>query len=370
MPSVVSKLEDGVYNHAIQINRFEEGVKRRALGFLKEMSDDINQLLTDSPTQMQAVRLNALLSQVDNLIADAHNEAKVDMREQLLDFAGIEEEATTKIMNEAIETDVFSPKMTERQLRAVVDDELVRGALSSDWWDRLSDNTKNKVTKGIQLGIAEGESMSQIKTRLLGKTTGEFETYEVGGKTKRRMKRVGGWLQLSNREAEAVIRTSVHGVASSVRDQTYLANLDVIDAVESVATLDGRTTPLCASYDGLRWKAENHEPIGGHGKVYRSTPRHWNCRSTHVPVISKLEELEKRALTKGKKIPPAVRASVGGPQRPTVSMDKWLRKQGKEMQNKIVGSKAKGNLFRTKKSLKLRDFTNRRGDPLSVNALR
>ena len=80
MPSVVSKLEDGVYNHAIQINRFEEGVKRRALGFLKEMSDDINQLLTDSPTQMQADRLNALLSQVDNLIADAHNEAKVDMR--------------------------------------------------------------------------------------------------------------------------------------------------------------------------------------------------------------------------------------------------------------------------------------------------
>ena len=368
--SVVSRMEDGVFDHAIDISRFEEGMKRRTIGFLKEMSDDINRLLSDSPTQLQAARLNALLGQVDNVIVDAHRSAKTDMRNQLLDFAPVEEKATTKIMNDSLQANVFSPTMTEAQLRAVVDDSLVRGALASDWWDRLEDNTKNKITKGIQLGIAEGESMSQIKTRLLGRTTGEFETYEVGGKTRRRMKRKGGWIQVSNREAEAVIRTSVHNVASTVRDQTYLNNLDVIDQVESVATLDGRTTPLCASYDGLRWNADTHEPVGGHGKTYRSTPRHWNCRSTHVPVLGELDKLDKIAKTKGVKIPPASRASVSGKQRATMNMDKWLRKQGNDMQDTITGSKAKGNLFRSKKSMKLRDFTDRRGDPLTINALR
>ena len=368
--SVVSRMEDGVFDHAIDISRFEEGMRRKTIGFLKEMSDDISRLFSDSPTQIQADRLNALLNQVDGVIEDAHKNAAVDMRNQLLDFAPIEEKATTQIMNDSLKADLFSPQMTPQQLRAVVDDSLVRGALASDWWDRLGSNTKNKITKGIQLGIAEGEGMGQIKARLLGRTTGQFETIEVGGKTVRRAVRVGGWIQASNREAEAVIRTSVHTVASKVRDETYKNNLDVIDQIESVATLDGRTTPLCASYDGLRWNAENHEPVGGHGKIYRSTPRHWGCRSTHVPVIGELDRLDKIAKNKGIKIPRATKASIQGPQRATMNMDKWLRKQSNEMQDKIVGGKTKGNLFRNKTKLTLKDFTDRRGDPISIQELR
>ena len=370
--TVASRMEDGVYSHAIDINRFEEGMKRRTIGFLKEMSDDINRLLSDSPTLLQSDRMKSLLDQVDGVIADAHQIAKVDMRKQLLDFAPVEEKASTKIMNDSLEADLFSPKMTSMQLQAVVDDSLIRGALGSKWWDRLEENTKNKITKGIQLGIAEGESMSQIKTRLLGKTTGEFETYEVGGKTRRRMKRVGGWIQVSNREAEAVIRTSVHSVASSVRDKTYLANLDVIDQVQSVATLDGRTTPICASYDGLRWTADGHKPVGGHGKVYLATPRHWNCRSTHVPVLSELDKLDAIAKTKGIKIPPASRASMKGrlfEVHGMKSMDDWLKTQDIPIQNALVGGAAKGALYRTGK-IKLKDFTGRRGDPISVEDLR
>ena len=367
--SVVSRMEDGVFDHAIDINRFEEGMKRRTIGFLKEMSDDISRLLSDSPTMLQADRLNSLLGQVDGVIADAHRSAKIDMRNQLIDFAPIEEKATTKIMNDSLEADLFSPKMTSMQLQAVVDDSLIRGALGSKWWDRLEENTKNKITKGIQLGIAEGESMSQIKTRLLGKTTGQFETYEVGGKTRRRMKRVGGWIQSSNREAEAVIRTSVHSVASNVRDKTYLANLDVIDQIQSVATLDGRTTPICASYDGLRWYADGHKPVGGHGKAYLPTPRHWNCRSTHVPVLGELDKLDAIAKTKGIKIPPASRASVSGPVQGMKSLDEWLKTQDIRTQNALVGGAAKGALYRTGK-IQLKDFTGRRGDPISVEDLR
>lgn len=369
--SVVSRMEDGVFDHAIDINRFEEGMKRRTIGFLKEMSDDISRLLSDSPTLLQADRLNSLLGQVDGVIADAHKSAKVDMRNQLIDFAPIEEKATTKIMNDSLEADLFSPKMTSMQLQAVVDDSLIRGALGSKWWDRLEENTKNKITKGIQLGIAEGESMSQIKTRLLGKTTGQFETYEVGGKTRRRMKRVGGWIQASNREAEAVIRTSVHSVASNVRDKTYLANLDVIDQIQSVATLDGRTTPICASYDGLRWTADGHKPVGGHGKAYLPTPRHWNCRSTHVPVLGELDKLDAIAKTKGIKIPPATRASVQGKVPALTKMDDWLLIQPEVTQNKLLGGVAKGDLYRKGfGTFKVKDFTGRRGDPLNIEDLR
>jgi len=369
--SVIDKLEDGVYKHAIDLTRFEESVKRRALGLLKEMTDDINQLLEDSPTLFQEQRLKALLEQVEFTIAEAHSKGKADMRNMLLELAPIEEKATTKIMNESLDADLFSPVLTEGQLREIVDESLIRGAVASDWWDRLEENTKNKIVKGIQLGIAEGETLGQIKKRLLGTTTGEYESYEVGGKTKRRMKRKGGWIQTSNREAEALIRTSVHNVASTVRDKTYMNNLDVVNAVESVATLDGRTTPLCASYDGLRWTADGHRPIGGHGKAYLPTPRHWNCRSTHVPVIDELEKLDRLARNKGITLPAQTRASVGGPVPAVTDMDKWLKRQNKTTQNAILGGTAKGDLWRQGKGkFKLKDFTGRRGDPLTIEELK
>ena len=126
-------------------------------------------------------------------------------------------------------------------------------------------------------------------------------------------------------------------MASSVRDKTYLANLDVIDQIQSVATLDGRTTPICASYDGLRWTADGHKPVGGHGKTYLPTPRHWNCRSTHVPVLGELDKLDAIAKTKGIKIPPASRASVSGPVHGMKSLDEWLKTQDIPTQNALVG---------------------------------
>lgn len=370
MASVIDKLEDGVYNHAIDINRFEENMKRRSIGFLREMADDINNLLSETTIRTDdSARLNELKRQIENIISESVSSAKTDMRQQLLDFAPIEEKATIDIMNDSLQVKVLTTGMTPAQLRAIVDDNLIRGAVASDWWDRLEDNAKNRIVKGIQLGFSEGESIEDMKDRLLGKRTGQFEQYVVGDKVRRRYERKGGWISMSDREAESLVRTAVHNVSSKVRDDTYMANLDIINAVESVATLDSRTTTLCASYDGLRWTADGHKPIGGHGKVYLPTPRHWGCRSTHVPVISKLDKLDELAKQKGLKIPPAVRASVSGSQPATQSMDSWLKKQSVTRQDRIVGGKQKGELFR-KGKLKLKDFTNRRGDPLTLEQLK
>jgi len=370
MPSIIDKLEDGVYSHAVDLNRFEENMKRRAIGFLRDMADDINKLLSETTLKTgEDARLNELKRQIENIISESHKSAKADMRSQLIDFAPIEEKATVDIMNDALEVKVFNTAMTPGQLRAIVDDNLIRGAVASAWWDRLEDNTKNRIVKGIQLGFSEGESIEDMKDRLLGKRTGQFETYVVGDKVRRRYERKGGWISMSDKDAESLVRTAVHNVSSKVRDDTYMANLDVIDAVESVATLDSRTTTICASYDGLRWTADGHKPIGGHGKAYLPTPRHWGCRSTHVPVISALDELDNIAKQKGFKIPPAIRASVSGPQPATQSMDSWLKKQSVSRQNRIVGGKQKGDLFR-KGKLKLKDFTNRRGDPLTLEELK
>ena len=217
MPTVIEKLEDGIYDHAIQVNRFEENLKRRSIGFLREMADDINGLLSDAKqmTVSDGSRLNEMLRQVKTVIAESHSSAKLDMRSQLLDFAPLEEKATLDIMNHSLQTEIFSPNMTPAQLRAVVDDGLIRGAVASEWWDRLEQNTQNRIVKGIQLGFSEGESIEDMKDRLLGKRTGNFENYIVADKLRRRYERKGGWISMSDRDAESLIRTAVHKVSSN-----------------------------------------------------------------------------------------------------------------------------------------------------------
>ena len=367
---VIERLQDKVFEHAIDVNRFEESVRRKIIGLIREMSDDINSILSDmsiSPS-VSDDKLDALLKEVQTIITEAHTSAKNELRNELINFAPVEEKAVVNELNDSVQTVVFSQQMTPAQIAGIVDDTKIRGALTSDWWDRLDQNTQNRIIKGIQLGMSEGESIEELKDRLLGKRTGQFETFTVGDKTKRRFERKGGWISMTDREAESIVRTAVHKVSTDVREGTYQANDDVIDAIESVAVLDSRTTTLCASYDGLRWTLQG-DPIGGHGKRMITPPRHWNCRSSHIPVISMLDELDNRALAKGKKIPEAIRASVDGGQPQSTSMEKWLKRQSKTRQDRIVGGKAKGDLYR-QGNLKLKDFTNRRGAPLTLEQLK
>lgn len=365
---VIERLEDKVFEHAIDVNRFEESVRRKVIGFIREMSDDINSILSDMDSNISDQRLDALLKEVQTIITEGTNNAKNELRNQLINFAPVEEEAIVNQLNDSVQTAVFTQQMTPLQIAGIVDDSKIRGAVTSDWWERLDQNTQNRIVKGIQLGMSEGESIEEMKDRLLGKRTGKFETFVVGDITRRRYERVGGWIKMTDREAEGLVRTAVHKVSTDIREQTFQANEDVIDAIESVAVLDSRTSTLCASYDGLRWTLKG-DPIGGHGKRMITPPRHWNCRSSHIPVISKLDELDRKAKQKGKKIPEAVRASVDGGQPQSITMEKWLKKQSKTRQDLIVGGKAKGDLYRQGK-LKLKDFTNRRGDPLTLEQLK
>ena len=57
--------------------------------------------------------------------------------------------------------------------------------------------------------------------------------------------------------------------------QVYKANEDVTEKYRYVATLDSRTSALCASLDGQEFEYDKGpEP-----------PQHFNCRSTTVAVI-------------------------------------------------------------------------------------
>ncbi len=81
---------------------------------------------------------------------------------------------------------------------------------------------------------------------------------------------------VANNQVMALVRTSVNQVANAASQQTYQANQDVTQKYRYIATLDGKTSPICRSLDGRVFE---------YGKG-PTPPQHFNCRSTTVPIVN------------------------------------------------------------------------------------
>ncbi|MBR4753490.1 MAG: minor capsid protein, partial [Thermoguttaceae bacterium] len=84
-------------------------------------------------------------------------------------------------------------------------------------------------------------------------------------------------------DAVRMARTIINGVSNNTRMETMRANSDVIDGVKFIGTLDGKTCPHCASYDGQIWKGDDMANA-------RRPPIHPNCRCTLVPYVELTDE--------------------------------------------------------------------------------
>ncbi|HEO1793698.1 TPA: minor capsid protein [Acinetobacter baumannii] len=136
---------------------------------------------------------------------------------------------------------------------------LVGGALVDDLLTKLAESARQKVEYAIRDGISSGKTNQEIVQRIGGTKRLNYED---------------GILTSSKSDIDRTVRT----VRSHVANQAYLNSFNQIgfEYVRLVATLDGRTSKLCASLDGTVW--EINDP------AKRIPPLHPNCRSILVPV--------------------------------------------------------------------------------------
>jgi len=136
---------------------------------------------------------------------------------------------------------------------------LVGGALVDDLLSKIADTARQKVEYAIRDGISSGKTNQQIVQHIRGTKRLNFED---------------GLLTSTKSDIDRTVRT----VRSHVANQTYLDTFNQLgfEYVKLVATLDGRTSKLCASLDGTVW--EINDP------AKRVPPLHPNCRSILVPV--------------------------------------------------------------------------------------
>lgn len=367
---------DRLIQRGIYLERYKAGLNIKILAELEKLEDGLTQELVAlfskgvaNPTQ-RVQRLEKLLGQTRHVIRRAYAEKKSLSGKELTRLAANEQAYVVDAINDTVGIEFADRMLNYDELKKLTDETLIQGARSAEWWNRQSDDLQKRFSDQMRQGVLRGETLDQLSGRVRGTQAKAF---------------TDGVMQVSKRQADALVRSSVQAVANSTRLESFKANPEVVNAIQWVSTLDSRTTHICMALSGKMWTTATHAPIG-HSFAFPGPTAHWACRSTQVAVIKSWEELvagqdkaaldtefQKQLKAQGfsdeaiAKISRDTRASMDGQVAKDLSFDDWLGAKSPDFQDKLLG-KGRAKLFRDKK-ITLTDLVDQRLRPLTIDEL-
>jgi SPP1 gp7 family putative phage head morphogenesis protein len=344
----------GVLRNLLDIQRLGNGVSIEVRSLVEQLFDELaGEIARVDPSgteqsRARVVRLEGLLGEIESLVGQSFQEIRRTLTERLAAIGVQQAQWAQSHLSStvgSVEVDIKSGRVGLGLMRAIVEKDPFEGAPLKAWVDGIEGSLTHQklgaVRRQLQIGMTGNEPLPKLIQRIRGRSDGH------GGF-------VGGVLQTTTRQAEAIARTGVNFIANRGHLETYKANVDILTGLEFTATLDRRTTEICMALDGEILDAKKPDP----NKV---PPRHWRCRSVLVPVVDWV----------GLGIEPPVegkRASADGPVPSSVKYEEWLRAQPAADQDEILGP-AKADLFRRGK-LSLRDLVTSDQKVLTVAEIR
>lgn len=365
--------------HQMGLVRYAGYVSSRVIGLLNraeaEMADRIRSRLlnnTGLSTPAEIRRYESLIKVIENIRTNAFAQATEELITQMQDLAVAEAQfiqTTTLTTAPAI---IQTAMPATRQLKAIALSRPFQGRLLRDWARTIMSDDLARIRGQIQAGMVAGDTSAVIARRIVGTA---------------RLRGGDGVTEITRRAAMSLTRTAVNHVATVARNEFFEENSDLFDEEQFVATLDSRTTLVCASNDGKRF------PIG-RGPM---PPLHWQCRSVRVPVLDGqvLSARPAKAITEQqimreynaangtsardrKSLPRGHKGSydkfrrqrireMTGQVPGTTTYDQFLRSQPASFQNDVLGI-TKAKLFR-EGNLTLDRFVARDGSELSLSQL-
>lgn len=335
------KLADSAVTRQIRLQRYASGLRGRVIALLEDTATDIITKLSSGRelTTFSKDRLTKQLSDIRQLIDKYYQDITGLTAVELQDLARIEAEFQLSSINRAVGVEIVSAMPSEKQLGELAKDTLIMGAPSADWWKRQSGDFQFRFVNEMRMGVAQGETNSQL------------------------VKRVRGVTDITKRNAEALVRTSVQTVAAEARRATWKENDDVIKGIQQVSTLDSRTSLVCVSRSGLQWDLEGN-PIGHSIPYDGGVALHWNCRSVELPITKTFRELGLDI----DEFPTGTRSSMDGEVAQDLTFDAFLKGKSKSFQDDLLGP-GRAELWREQK-ITLQDLVGGNGRPLTLEQLK
>ena len=270
----------------IALERLSDQQADELLKFLQEVRRDVVSKLANAPASYTARQQKLLLDSIDRAHKDIYGRMRTDIEKAQRKLAGDEASAQASILRGS--TSITVRELSISQAYAVSKARPMQGRFLEDWMTDLEPSHRERLNAALRISFIEGESQSAA------------------------YRRISETLARSGNGLRALIRTSNSHIASAVHHKTYEENPDLIAEYEWRSTLDSRTTPICQSRDGMRYKV-------GEGPL---PPAHVSCRSTTTGIL--------------KDFPPPKR----------VTYKEWLAKQPPDIQDEALGGKKRGDAYR------------------------
>ena len=362
------KLFDLTLQRQIAVRKYSQDVLEDVLEHLSAVDQDLVKKLTADLTNFQRSRLKALLREVKDLRKAVWAELQDETRLNLEQLAAMEADWEQQALKNAIPIEYTTAAVNIDAVKAAALSKPFQGATMAQWFSDLEAKDIANISRAITMGVTEGQTVDQMIRTLRGTAANNY---------------ADGILSTSRRHAETIVRTATNHVSNAARNEVWQANSDIIRGLRWTATLDGRTSLICAGRDGHVAPIGDKPLAPGETKLNppdARPPAHPNCRSLMVAVLDGIgmigdrptvtdvrtrekREIDFRAIAKaeGKTIQ-QVRAewaakNVGRAPAAT-DYETWLRGQAPDFQNRVLG-KARADLFRS--GSKIGDFVTSSG---------
>lgn len=376
-----AQIHERYIEYAANLLRVDASTRRKVFILLRKVEDELIAALNQAdPVGVvrdgaKQARLNQLLKQTRAMLDQQYKRINSAVIDDLKDLAKVEELAMTKIVNDVIGVEILATHLNPQLIKELVSNTLIVGAPSAEWWARQSYSTQRRFADEIRKGMMQGETLTELSQRIRGKPTGARAGYKTAsGEQRFRTEFSGGIMDISRREADALVRSSVQAVSQAARFSVYEHNNDVIDGVQALVTLDSRTTDICKAISGQAWLLDG-TPIGNSGPWRGPPPYHYNCRTTLIPILKSWEDLapaHKKALARkadqaGKTVK-SMQSSMDGPVSAELDYESWLKTKPAAFQRELLGP-TKYELWKAGK-ITFRDLVDQSGNPLTVAELK
>jgi SPP1 gp7 family putative phage head morphogenesis protein len=311
--------------HRIGLSRYSTSVVHKVMALLNGMEKDlVSRLARTSNETVKGSRLEQLLTEIQAIQAQGWQVVRARLDGEVANLAGAEAEFSLKLAGIPITPRPgfgFSPLPPLEQIVAAVNARPFQGRFLKGWLDGAEEGAAARVENAIRQGFVEGRPTADIVRLIRGTKAAQYRD---------------GILETNRRGAEAMVRTAMTHTANTAAQAAWEANSDIVKAWRFVATLDSRTTLICAGLHGKEFKL-------GTGP---QPPRHVNCRSTSIPVLDPIEGVAAFELP---------------------SYQAWLKAQPVEVQNDILGAK-RAALFRG--GMPIDRFVDNKGRTLTLAQLK
>ena len=328
--STNDKIEDAVTRHQVFIMRYSQGRERLADDYVEKLIEAVTERLGADIATVSPAKLDQIIADVAEEIKSQSEEYEKSVVDEMLEFIGYESEFNVNLLeNAAAAVAVTAPALAILQAAMLLRRmplEPDRSYTINEALQEYSGRKSRQIVQTIRDGVTLGQTSEEITSNIKNLT------------------------KLQQRQAATLARTVTNYTSVQAREVVMRENSDITNSYRWIATLDGRTSLICASRDQQIFKESNESP---------KPPAHFNCRSTIAPVVEGDSADQFRA---------ALGDSGAQQVSKSTRYEAWLRRQSRAFQTEVLGV-TRAKLFREGR-ISIGRFVDAQGATLTLDQLR